>query len=453
MSSRASARVSVRPGRPLAGSFVPPGDKSITHRAYLLGLLSRGETAVENPNPGADCEATLACVRALGGGTARAAEVVTIRGRDMRPSEPEQVLDCGNSGTTLRLLAGVLAAQPFVSILAGDASLHRRPVGRIVEPLRRMGAQLWARDGDRLPPVAVRGGALRPIDYRLTVASAQVASCVLLAGMFADGRTTVTLPAQARDHTERLLGAFGVRVAARAGDHGHPGPAGPILAVDGPARPRGARLRVPGDISAAAFFLAAAAASPGASVTARGVGLNPTRTGFLTVLERMGATVERAMLPETGGEPSADVTVRGPARLDACDIEPEEVPTLLDEVPAWAVVATAARGTSRIRGAGELRVKESDRLACLARNLAGLGIAVEESSDGLAITGGVIRSGHVEAEGDHRIAMAFAVLGTRASGTLTVTGAGSIATSYPAFLPTLAALGGDVEPDEVEIRA
>ncbi len=439
------ARLGVRPGRPLAGTFVPPGDKSITHRAYLMGFLAHGETVVENANAGADCEATLACAQALGARVARRGGTIAITGCDMKPGEPDRVLDCGNSGTTLRLLAGPLAAQPFLSILAGDASLHRRPVARVVEPLRRMGARLWARDGDRLPPLAIRGGALEPIEYHLPVASAQVASCLLLAGLFADGRTSVTMPAPARDHTERLLGAFGIQVVVHASDPRRPGGAGPTIAVHGPARPRGARLRVPGDFSAAAFFLVAAAAVPGASVVARDVNLNPTRTGLLAVLERMGAKVERSAVGEQGGEPVGDVTVTGPARLAACDIAPEEVPTLIDEVPAWAVAATAAQGTSRIRGAGELRGKESDRLASLARNLARLGVEVQESADGLAITGGVVGSGDVQAGEDHRIAMAFAVLGTRASGPVTVAGAGGISTSYPGFRVTLAALGGDVE--------
>ncbi|MEK7329974.1 MAG: 3-phosphoshikimate 1-carboxyvinyltransferase, partial [Candidatus Eisenbacteria bacterium] len=252
------ARLTVRPGRPLAGTFIPPGDKSITHRAYLLGLLARGDTVVENANPGADCEATLACAQSLGARGARRDGAVAIEGCDMQLREPDRVLDCGNSGTTLRLLAGPLAAQDFFSVLTGDASLRRRPVARVVEPLRRMGAQLWARDGDRLPPLAIRGAALRAIECALPVASAQVASCVLLAGLFAAGRTVVHLPAPVRDHTERMLRAFGVPVVATAGHPDHPGGRGPAIAVEGPARPTGARLRIPGDFSAAAFFLAAA---------------------------------------------------------------------------------------------------------------------------------------------------------------------------------------------------
>jgi 3-phosphoshikimate 1-carboxyvinyltransferase len=434
----------IRPGPPLAGEFAPPGDKSITHRAILLGLLAEGETTIERPNPGADCRSSLACARALGAGARETADRLVLTGAAGALREPEGVLDCGNSGTTLRLLAGVLAGQPLLAVLAGDASLHRRPVARIVEPLRRMGATLAARDGDRLPPLVVRGGPLTPIHWDLPVASAQVATCVLLAALAARGTTTVSLPGEARDHTERMLPAFGVPVGIepRAG-------AGPRLAIDGPARPRGARLAVPGDPSAAAFFLAAAASRPGARVTARAVSLNPTRSAFLDVLEAMGAVVERLPTSAGAGEPVGDVTVTGPERLEAFDVPAAWVPRLLDEVPAWAVVASAARGVSRIAGARELRVKESDRLAALARNLSRLGVRCEEAPDGLAIEGGPVQGGAVESAGDHRIAMAFAILGTRARGDVRVDDAASVPTSYPDFRATLAALGGRVsEPSD-----
>jgi 3-phosphoshikimate 1-carboxyvinyltransferase len=330
------------------------------------------------------------------------------------------------------------------SVLTGDASLRRRPVARVIEPLRQMGAQLWARDGDRLPPLAIRGAALHGIAYCLPVASAQVASCLLLAGLFATGRTRVELPGPARDHTQRMLPAFGVPVLAATGPPG----SGGSIAVEGPARPTGARVAVPGDFSAAAFFLAAAAATPGATVTARDVNLNPTRTGLLDVLERMGARVERSRVRDACGEPVGDVSVIGPDALRASDIDAGEVPTLIDEVPAWVVAASAARGTSRIRGAEELRVKEGDRLALLGANLARLGIGAEETADGLAVTGGAVGGGSVDAGGDHRIAMAFAVLAGRARGPVTVTGAGAIPTSYPGFADTLAALGGDIDVAE-----
>jgi 3-phosphoshikimate 1-carboxyvinyltransferase len=442
MASLPRSRLVVRPGPPLAGAFVPPGDKSITHRAYLIGLIAEGETAVERPNRGADCETTLACAVTLGAGVARRDDAVTLRGRSGALRAPERVLDCGNSGTTLRLLAGVLAGQPFVSRLDGDASLRRRPVARIVEPLRAMGARVEAAGDGRVPPLTVHGGALRAIDHTCAVASAQVASCVLLAGLFAEGRTSVTLPLPARDHTERMLGAFGVPVERAVAEAGAPGV---TLAVRGPARPRACRVRVPGDFSAAAFFLAAAAARPGATVTATDVNLNPTRTGLLAVLGRMGATVERARVREECGEPVGDVTVTGPARLRPGVIAPEEVPSMIDEVPAWLIAASAAEGTSELRGAAELRVKESDRLRVLAAALHQLGLACREFPDGLAVTGGAVPGATVRAADDHRVAMALAVIGSRAGGPLTVEEAGGIATSYPGFAATLASLGGALE--------
>jgi 3-phosphoshikimate 1-carboxyvinyltransferase len=439
----------VHPGPPLAGRFEPPGDKSITHRAYLLGLLAEGETVVSNANPGADCEGTLACVGALGAGVERRAGRVTLAGRGPGLREPERVLDCGNSGTTLRLLAGVLAGQPFLSVLAGDGSLNRRPVARLIEPLRRMGAWLAARDGDRFPPLVIRGGALSGVRYALPIASAQVASCVLLAGLFARGETVVELPGPARDHTERMLAAFGATVQVEP----RPG-LGPRVALRGPARLAGVTLEVPGDFSAAAFFLAAAAATPGASVTALGVSLNPTRTGLLDVLEGMGAAVERSPRARpAAGEPLGDVTVTGPERLRAFEIPAEWVPRLVDEVPAWAIAATAASGRSRLTGAADLRVKESDRLRAIASNLGGLGVAVRESPDGLEIEGGPVGGGTVVSAGDHRIAMAFAVLATFARGPVTIDDTAGIGTSFPGFSRTLERLGGRIAGGAAEPAA
>jgi len=290
----------------------------------------------------------------------------------------------------------------------------------------------------------VRGAALRGIHYRLPVSSAQVASCVLLAALAAHGATTVEL-GPARDHTENMLPAFGVPVKMT------PAASDGLRArtVVGPACPRGIRLEVPGDFSAAAFFLAAAAAMPGATITATGVNLNPTRTGLLEILETMGARVERTAVRSEGGEPLGDVTVTGPERLRPCAIPAALVPRMIDEIPAWTIAASAAAGTSTVSGAAELRVKESDRLAALARQLSRLGVRVEERPDGLAVTGGAIGGGRVDALGDHRIAMTLAVLATRASDPVTVEGAGEIATSFPGFLATLAALGGEVAEAEV----
>lgn len=426
--------LSVRPASSWGGAFEPPGDKSITHRAYLLGLLAHGESRIERPNPGQDCEATLAAAAMLGARIVREAGAVRLTGRGHARLEAEGVLDCGNSGTALRLLAGVLAWNPGLAVLDGDASLRRRPVERIVTPLRRMGAWLAARDGDRVPPLVIRGADLAGITYAVPVASAQVQSCVLLAGLGARGRTEVALPGAARDHTQRMLPAYGVMPEVSSEGRGI------RVAIEGPATLRATALRVPGDFSAAAFFLAAAAATPGARVTARGVGLNPTRTGLLEVLEAMGAKVERAPAGEAAGEPVGDVTVEGPSALSAFDVPAEWLPRLIDEVPAWTLAAGAARGTSRIRGAAELRVKESDRIAVLAANLDALGIPVVEAADGLAVSGAPARAARVRSAGDHRIAMTFALFGLRAAGPVTVDDPAGIETSYPGFLDDLEAL-------------
>jgi 3-phosphoshikimate 1-carboxyvinyltransferase len=405
-----------------------------------LALLCSGEMVVVNPNPGLDCAATLTCARDLGLDATVHPDQVELEGRGFSLVEPEQILGCGNSGTTLRLLSGVLAAQPFLSVLSGDASLNRRPVARLIEPLRRMGAELWARAGDQLPPLVVRGRPLRGIDYALPVASAQVASSILLAGLQAEGETTVLVPGPARDHTERLLALLGAAIEIEPLRGG-----GRRVSLSGPSSLTASVLRIPGDFSAAAFFFAAAAALPEARVTAHGVSLNPTRSGLLEVLEQMGATVMRAHPRVACGEEVADVTVIGPERLLAVDIPPEWLPRLIDEIPAWAIAAAVAAGRSRLRGAAELRVKESDRLAVLAEDLGHLGIVVEEHEDGIEIDGGTLKGGTVRAMGDHRIAMAFAVAGSLARGPVVVEEAEGIETSYPGFADTFRALGGAIE--------
>ena len=449
----APSRLTIRPGRGLQGRFTPPGDKSITHRAYLMGGMAGGTTTVENPNPGADCESTLSCLEALGVSVTRSPGRVELRGCGMAFHRPARVLDCGNSGTTLRLLAGPLAAQPFRSELAGDASLNRRPVDRVIEPLRQMGATLSARDGDRVPPLVIEGGPLRPIHYEVPSSSAQVASCVLLAGLHASGTTTVTVHQGTRDHTERMLPLFGAAVDLHPGEGWHPDRA--PRSVTGPVILRGTSVRVPGDFSAAAFFLVGAAATPGATVTAEGVSLNPSRLGALGVLSAMGVEGALAEVGPDGqpagphGEEFGLVTVTGPRELRPFELTNRfALQSAIDEIPALAMAAARARGVSRIEGAAELRVKESDRLSALADNLRRLGIRVEEWRDGLAIHGGVVQGGEVDARGDHRIAMALAILGTMATGPVTVRGAGEIATSYPGFIETLRALGADVEISE-----
>lgn len=430
----------IRRGRPLMGSFQPPGDKSVTHRAVLFGMLANGETRIHRPNPGEDCRRSLDAAMALGAACTQSSDATwTIQGTGMRPRASDAAIDCGNSGTTMRLLAGVAAGIDGETRLHGDASLSRRPMGRVVEPLRAMGAEIEAAEGER-PPLRVTGGALTGLDYAAPVASAQVATCLLLAGLAAKGTTRVRLPGPARDHTERMLPAFGVPVHVAAGADG-----GREVSVRGGARPVGCTLRVPGDFSAAAFLLAAAAAMPGAEVTVRGVSLNPTRTGLLDVLAGMGAEVRVTPAAEQAGEPVGDVTVRGPDELLAFDVPAAWIPRLIDEVPAWIVLACAARGTSRVTGAGELRVKESDRIVSLARNLTAVGIGVRELPDGLEVTGGRARGARIEAHLDHRIVMAFAALGAVADGTMSFDDVSSVATSFPEFFPTLAALGAGVE--------
>ncbi|HEX7077552.1 MAG TPA: 3-phosphoshikimate 1-carboxyvinyltransferase [Candidatus Eisenbacteria bacterium] len=419
------SRALVRPGRPLRGETAVPGDKSITQRAILLGALAGGATRIRGGNPGGDAKAALGVVRALGVTVRASASEWLLRGGPLR--ESERVLDARNSGTTLRLAAGLLAAQPFLSILTGDASLRRRPVDRVIVPLRRLGADLAARAGDRLPPIAIRGKALHGADVRTGVASAQVKSAVLLAAVQASGATTVEEPVATRDHTERMLPAFGVPVARE----------GRRLRVDGPALLHGAEIDVPGDPSAAAFVVAAAALVPGSDVLIRGVSVNPTRTAFFDRAVAMGALLERANERDAGGEPVADLRVRAGA-LRPVVVGPAEAPSLIDELPLLAVLAAFAPGLSRIRGAGELRVKESDRVATVAVGLRAIGVSVEEHEDGWTIEGKEsLRGGVVEAAGDHRVAMAFLVAGLRAKGGVTVAGADAAAVSDPAFLARL----------------
>jgi 3-phosphoshikimate 1-carboxyvinyltransferase len=414
------------PGGPLRGECRAPGDKSITQRAVLLGALAPGATRIEGANPGADAAAAVGIARALCARVTRRGEEIIVQGGGLR--ESERVLDARNSGTSLRLSTGLLCAQPFLSILTGDASLRTRPVRRVIDPLRALGADLAARDGDRLPPVVVRGRALRGADISTGVASAQVKSAALLAAIQAEGTTRVREPAPTRDHTERMLPHFGASVVREEGG---------ALRVEGPAALHGADVRVPGDISAAAFLLGAAALVPKSELTLREVGVNPTRTAFVSLLERMGARVLREGEQDWTGEPVADLVVRA-GGLSPVRVGPEEAPGLIDELPLLAVLAAFAKGTSDIRGASELRVKESDRIAAVTAGLTGIGVRVEEHPDGWSIHGtGTVRGGAVDACGDHRIAMAFLVAGLRAREGVSVRGTEAARVSDPGFLPRL----------------
>ena len=418
--------------RPLRGEISVPGDKSISHRAVMLGALAEGLTEITGFLPGADCLSTIKCMTAMGAEVQTLApDHVLVRGRGAAGlQEPQDVLDAGNSGTTTRLLTGILAGQNFHSVITGDASIRRRPMDRITVPLRQMGAQISGRQGGRLCPLAIQGAPLRPIHYQSPVASAQVKSSVLLAGLYCDGVTAVTEPLQSRDHSERMLAGFGATVAVD----------GLTAAVHGRPALRGQRVRVPGDISSAAFFLVAASIVPDSEVVLRGVGVNPTRTGILDILATMGASVRQENLRLEAGEPVADLIVRG-APLQATEVAGAVVPRAIDELPVVAVAALFARGTTVIRDAQELRVKETDRIAALAGELRKLGAVVEERPDGMAIEGGrPLRGAAVDSHLDHRLAMALAVAALGAAGEVRIAGEESIVVSFPGFSASLATL-------------
>jgi 3-phosphoshikimate 1-carboxyvinyltransferase len=409
----------------IAGRVRVPGDKSISHRAIMLGALASGRSEVEGFLPGEDCLATLAAAEAMGVRVQRLEPTrLVIEGVGLHGfAAPRDALDMGNSGTAMRLLAGLLCGQSFDSVLVGDASLTRRPMERVARPLRLMGALIETTDGR--PPLRIRGGcALRGIDYDMPVASAQVKSALLLAALYANGATSVAEPAVTRDHTERMLAAFGQRVERRDG-RVRLAPAGALQAAD---------IEVPGDLSSATFpMLAATLAGAGELVIER-VGVNPTRTGILDVLRLMGARIEVERLDVgVGMEPVARLVVR-PAALRGVVIPPDLVPLAIDEFPAIFVAAACAEGRTVISGAGELRHKESDRISVMANGLRGLGIAVTETADGAVIEGGELSGGEVDSTGDHRVAMAFAAAAVRARGALRILDTANVATSFPGFV-------------------
>jgi 3-phosphoshikimate 1-carboxyvinyltransferase len=409
----------------VVGRLRVPGDKSISHRYALLAAIAEGASRFDGFAPGADCRSTLACLGGLGVEVRDEDGAVTVLGRGLRGwRSPAGPLDAGNSGTTMRMLAGLLAGQAFTSTLVGDPSLSRRPMRRVIEPLSRMGARIVSVDGHA--PLVVHGAALKGLTYEAEVPSAQVKSAVLLAGLFAEGSTTVVERAATRDHTERALEAFGFPVAVK----------GPAVSIDpGPAG-RGQRLAVPGDFSSAAFWMVAAAALPGSRIEISGVGLNPTRTALLEVLRRFGARVETAITATTAGEPRGTIVVEAD-RAAAVEISPEEVPLLIDELPAVAALA-AFEGRVEVRGAAELRVKESDRIAALVAGFRGLGIDADERPDGFAVRGkGAPSGGVADACGDHRMAMAFAIAALPARGASRIEGADAVGISYPGFFETL----------------
>ena len=413
------------PGGALRGRIRVPGDKSISHRAIMLGALADGATAIDGFLEGEDCLATLRAFRAMGVGIDGPDRGrVTVQGVGLRGLRaPDGPLDMGNSGTSMRLMSGILAGQAFDTVLTGDASLTRRPMRRVTEPLARMGARI---DGTErgTAPLRIRGGQrLTGIDYPLPVASAQVKSCLLLAGLYAEGVTRITEPAPTRDHTERMLEGFGYPLA-REGSR--------TVAVTGRGRLTGTEIDVPADISSAAFFLVGASIAPGSDLVLEHVGVNPTRTGAIDILRLMGADIEWLNPRLAGGEPVADLRVRH-APLHGIRIPAELVPLAIDEFPALFVAAACAEGETVLTGAEELRVKESDRIQVMADGLAALGIAAAPTPDGIVIRGGALSGGTVDSHGDHRIAMSFAVAALRARGSIQIGDCANVNTSFPGF--------------------
>jgi len=418
--------VIVRPARNVAGSVRLPGDKSISHRYAMLAGIAKGDSRLKNFSTGADCASTLTCLRALGVDVQRTGDSVAIRGREARLQPPDAPLDCGNSGSTMRMLSGILAGQNFSSQLVGDASLSRRPMGRIIAPLEMMGARFVAHNEGR-PPLRLTGGDLKAISYHMPVASAQVKSCLLFAGLFADGETSVGETVATRDHGELALRAFGAEV-----DHCEN-----KIRIKGGQTLRGIEAEIPGDISSAAFFLCAAALFPGAELVIDNLLMNPTRARLLDILMLLGVKISVTQLEQQHGELKGTVKVEG-RDLGTVTIAGADAAALIDEIPVLAAIAPYTSDGIEIRDARELRVKESDRIAAVAGNLRAMGAKVEERDDGLKIPGGQkLHGAEIDSQGDHRIAMAFAVAALCAEGETKIRGADAAVISYPGFFAAL----------------
>jgi 3-phosphoshikimate 1-carboxyvinyltransferase len=413
-----------RPAKGVRGEITVPGDKSISHRSIMFGSIARGTTTVSGLLRGEDNMATLNAFRAMGVEVADDGETIRIEGKGLHGlSEPSDILDCGNSGTSIRLITGLLAGQRFFSVLTGDRYLRKRPMKRVTDPLALMGAKIYGRDGGSKAPLAIVGSPLCGISYESPVASAQVKSAILLAGLYADGETTVAEPHLSRDHSERMLGFFGADIT--------PLPSG--AKIRGGRELRGGDIVVPGDISSAAFFMVAALIVPGSELLIRGVGINPTRTGILDILTGMGGDIQLLDRREVSGEPVADILVRS-SSLKGIEIGGEVIPRAIDEFPVISVAAAMAEGVTTVRDAKELRVKETDRIAAMATSLRASGVSVEETAEGMIITGsGRLEGCSVDSFGDHRIAMSMLVAGLAAQGAVTVSDTACIATSFPGF--------------------
>lgn len=421
--------------KPLRGALTVSGDKSISHRAVMLGSLATGTTEIEGFLPGEDCLSTIRCFRSMGVQIEQNGSSVKVFGRGLRElTAPAGILDCGNSGTTTRLLSGVLAAQHFNSVLSGDASIQRRPMKRIMIPLRAMGADITSISGNDCAPLSVHGKQLYGIHFNSPIASAQVKSAVLLAGLYASGQTTVTEPALSRDHTERMLRSFGAKVFTGNFEDR------PSVTVTETKNLYGTEISVPGDISSAAFFLVGASIVPGSEVVLRNVGINPTRDGVISALRAMGAKIEVLEVRNEDSEPAADLLVRY-APLHGTEIGGALIPRLIDELPVLAAAAAVAEGRTVIRDAAELKVKESNRIRTMAEGLSRLGAKVEETKDGLIIDGGAaLHGGAVESYSDHRIAMSFAILSLVTDGEVRISDPDCVNISAPTFYEDLKSL-------------
>ncbi|HWI55065.1 MAG TPA: 3-phosphoshikimate 1-carboxyvinyltransferase [Desulfobacteria bacterium] len=418
--------IRVRKSKKIQGEIEVPGDKSISHRAMMLGSLSHGITEVKNFLMGADCLSTIECFRAMGAQFEQTGETsVIVKGMGLKGlNEPGDVLNVGNSGTTIRLMMGILAGQPFFSTVTGDDSIRKRPMARVAAPLREMGALIDGREAGNLAPITVRGGNLKPIEFVSPVASAQVKSAVILAGLYASGVTTIKEPQKSRDHTERMLVYLGAQICVNES----------TVQVTGGAELVGRPIEVPGDISSAAFFMVAAAILPDSLIRINRVGLNPTRTGIIDVLLNMGADLQITNEGEVNGEPIGDIIVKGGNKLRGVVIEGSLIPRLIDEIPIIAVAAAAAEGETTIRDAAELKVKETNRIATVAGELAKLGVEITQTDDGMIISGGSSLTGAIcESHGDHRIAMTAAIAGLAADGETMVSNAGCVNVSFPGF--------------------
>jgi 3-phosphoshikimate 1-carboxyvinyltransferase len=443
-------RIDISAPKSFKGEFSPPPDKSISHRAVFFSSLANGKSIIRNFLKAEDTLSTVNAFRSLGiqieesfshstpEPATRNSQPATrnpqliVHGRGIHGlSEPHDIIDCGNSGTTIRLISGVLSGNPFFSVLTGDSSLRTRPMARVIKPLSLMGAQIFGRDNNRYPPMAIKGSGLKAIKYEMPVASAQVKSSILLAGLYADGETEIAEPAKSRDHTEKMLPAFGADLKV----------SGLKISVIGGKDLFPSDMEVPGDFSSAAFFIVASLLIRDSEIISRNVGINPTRTGLLDLLRKMGADIEISNIREVSGEPVADIICRGKAALKGIEVSGESIPSLIDEFPVLCVAAAFAEGTTTIRGAGELRVKESDRIKAITSEFRKMGAEIEEYPDGLSIRGSErLKGASVSSHGDHRIAMAMAIAALASEGTTTIHGISAVNISFPSFFDILGRL-------------